>query len=358
MNKKQFISFVCFCTLALSLIFATGQLFRDKDTTLAGFYSQPDNSIDAIIVGSSHVNSGYIPAVLWEEYGISAHNVFSWSQPIWIGYHYIEEAFKTQDIQLVVLDLFGMMYGNSHEQPQEIDKINYRNSFSIDVGVNRWHMMQTVANCGIDLQEPTDFINIIRYHTAWKNIDSRMFTYDNHNDPDFFRGYGLQTVVADMQAPAVAEKVQPRMPYNTAVKYLDKIVELSKQKNFQLMFVMTPYNYAPEEQELFEWLENYAYEKGINIINYATDYESIGFDYSTDMSDSTHLNYKGALKVTRHLGDFISENYPQLVNKHHPVAELLDEDARKVYRVFHVNETTLQNSTEQEEEKNQSQEYT
>ena len=175
MNKKQFISFICFCTLAISIIFATGQLFRDKSTTIAGYYSIPDNTVDAVIVGSSHVNSGYIPAVLWQEYGISAYNVYSWSQPVWISYHYIEEALKTQDIKLVVLDMYGMMYGNSHEQPVEIDKVNYRNSFSIDVGINRWKMMQTVADCGIDLKDPVEFINIIRYHTAWKNINKEMF---------------------------------------------------------------------------------------------------------------------------------------------------------------------------------------
>ena len=339
MNKKQFISFVCFCTLALSLIFATGQLFRDKVTSMAGFYSQPDNTIDAIIVGSSHVNSGYIPAVLWEEYGISAHNVYSWSQPIWIGYHYIEEAFKTQDIKLVVVDLYGMMYGNSHEQPQEIDKVSYRNSFSIDVGLNRWKMMQTVENCGIDLQEANDFINIVRYHTAWKNIDSEMFTYDNHNDPDLFRGYGYQTEVNAITPPTVPENVQPRMPYDTAVKYLDKISAIAEKRNVDMVFVITPYQFQPEERELFAWLENYAQEKEIPLINYAQNYDSIGFDHSVDMADMSHLNYKGALKTTRNLGEFIVKNYPHLVNRQHPYAQQLDADAQKVYRVLQINET-------------------
>lgn len=339
MTKKQFISFICFCTLALSMIFATGQLFRDKSTTLAGYYSIPDNTVDTIIVGSSHVNSGYIPAVLWKEYGISAYNVYSWSQPIWIGYHYIEEALKSQDIKLVVLDMYGMMYGNSHEQPVEIDKVNYRNSFSIDVGWNRLRMMQTVATCGIDLRDPVEFINIVRYHTAWKNISKEMFTYDNHNDYDYFRGYGLQTNVKNVTSPVKITDVQPRMPYDTAVKYLDKIVELSEEKDFELVFTVTPYQFYESENELFLWLENYAAEKNIPFINYAADYSSIDFDYAADMADKSHLNYKGAFKVTRHLGQFITDNYPDLINRNNRDTSTFDADAAKVYRVFEVNET-------------------
>lgn len=339
MTKKQFISFICFCTLALSMIFATGQLFRDKSTTLAGYYSIPDNTVDTIIVGSSHVNSGYIPAVLWKEYGISAYNVYSWSQPIWISYHYIEEALKSQDIKLVVLDMYGMMYGNSHEQPVEIDKVNYRNSFSIDVGWNRLRMMQTVANCGIDLRDPVEFINIVRYHTAWKNINKEMFTYDNHNDYDFFKGYGLQTNIENVTPPVKVADAQPRMPYDTAVKYLDKIVELSEKKDFDLVFTVTPYQFYESENELFVWLENYAAEKSIPFINYAADYSMVDLSYATDMADTSHLNYKGALKISRHLGQFIAKNYPQLVNRDNENASSFDIDAAKVYRVFELNET-------------------
>ncbi|MBR4036274.1 MAG: hypothetical protein IKJ05_06045 [Oscillospiraceae bacterium] len=342
MSKKQFVSFICFCTLALSLIFSTGELFKDKSTTLAGYYSQPENTIDVIVVGSSHVNSGYIPAVLWKEYGISAHNVFSWSQPIWISYHYIEEALKTQDIKMIVLDTYGVMYGNSHEQPSEVDKVSYRNSFSIDTGINRWRMIQTVDDCGIDLRDPVDFLNIIRYHTAWKNINSEMFTYDSHNDPDFFRGYGLQTNVENVRAPVKNTDAPRRMPYETALKYLDKIVELAEKKDIQLILAHTPYQFYPEENEIFNWLENYASEKNIPYINYAADYRDIGFDYSADMADMSHLNYKGAFKITRHLGQFISDNYPEMINESNPDRQLLDKDADKAYRVFKLHETRIE----------------
>ncbi|MEG0091051.1 MAG: hypothetical protein RSA20_04460 [Oscillospiraceae bacterium] len=53
MNKKQFLHLASFAVVALGLIFAMGQLFRDKDTTLASFYSEPKNTIDVITVGQA-----------------------------------------------------------------------------------------------------------------------------------------------------------------------------------------------------------------------------------------------------------------------------------------------------------------
>ena len=85
MTKKQGISLCVFLSLCAAMLLGLSWLLRDRETSLSSLYSEPENSVDVLIVGSSHVNSGYIPAVLWQEYGISAHNVYSWSQPMWIS---------------------------------------------------------------------------------------------------------------------------------------------------------------------------------------------------------------------------------------------------------------------------------
>ncbi|MEG0020846.1 MAG: hypothetical protein RR728_09885, partial [Oscillospiraceae bacterium] len=293
MNKKQFLHLASFAVVALGLIFAMGQLFRDKDTTLASFYSEPKNTVDVIAVGSSHVNSGVIPAVFWQDYGINAHNVYSWGQPMWISYHYIKEALRFQSPKVVVLDMYGIMYGNSAEQPKGIDEVNYRSSFSIDPSLNFLEMTQTVGDCGIDLKNPIDFLNPIRFHTAWKRLSEENFTKNPHKEYSYLKGYGIQDGVTRIEMADILSPVQPRMPYDTAVKYLDKIVELSKKEGFQLVFTMLPYQFRLDERELFAWVSDYAKEKNIPFLNYCEgDGQRIGFDYATDFSDRGHTNYK------------------------------------------------------------------
>ena len=44
-------------------------------------------------------------------------------------------------------------------------------------------------------------------------------------------------------------------------------------------------------------------------INFNDIYNEVGFDYSTDLGDSSHCNYNGAKKVTNYLADYINTNY-------------------------------------------------
>ncbi|MEG1863607.1 MAG: hypothetical protein RR198_08395, partial [Oscillospiraceae bacterium] len=338
MNKKQFFRFSIFTLLTLTMIYCTGQLFRDKDTTLSSFYSEPPQTIELISVGSSHVNSGVIPAVFWREEGINAHNVFSWGQPVWISYHYIKEAFRSQTPKVVVLDLFGMMYGNSGEQPKEIDETNYRNSFSIDPSLNFLQMTRTVSTCGIDLRDPIDFLNPIRFHTAWKNLSKTNFTYNPHKQHSYLKGFGIQCGNIPAKLSDTSTPVSPKMPYDTAVKYLEKIVQLSKDYDFKLIFVMLPYEYMPEERALFAWLREYSAENNIPFLNYCEeDGERIGFDFTKDFSDTTHVNYTGAYKLSRDMASFVAENYFKEAPTPPENKEQLDIDTKKVYRVLKVN---------------------
>lgn len=307
MKKKRLAATVLFLALAGGMLGGLSWLLRDRETTLAGFYSEPKNSVDVLIVGSSHVNNGYAPALLWGEYGISAYNVYSWSQPMWISYHYIREALRTQKPRAIVLEMFGMTYGHSYIMPEEIDRTSYANSFNIDETLNYYEMLGTVKRCGLDLRKPADFLNLPRYHTRWKNLSARMFTYDPHQQPDYLRGYGLNFALAPREQPDFALPAQSLEPYEYAVEYLHKIVALCRQKNIPLIFALTPYSYTQDEAGIFRWLTDYAAQQGIPFLNYnGADGKRVGIDFAADLGDVGHLNYYGAVKVTRDLGAYLS----------------------------------------------------
>ena len=77
-KAKRWMRNLLFAALVTVLLVFFSWLLRDRATTLSAMYSEPDNSLDVLIVGSSHVNSGYIPNILWEENDASACNVYSW----------------------------------------------------------------------------------------------------------------------------------------------------------------------------------------------------------------------------------------------------------------------------------------
>ena len=170
------------------MLYGTANLLRDRETTLADLYSEEKGSIDMVIVGSSHVNNGIIPNIFWEENGISATNAYSWAQPTWTAYYYIREALRVQDPDIVILDLYGMTYGNSYIMPEEIDRINYENSFNIDMNLNFLGLIRTSEKVGLDLRYYEDFLNLPRYHTRWKDLDSEDADLRSPQRPGFPQG--------------------------------------------------------------------------------------------------------------------------------------------------------------------------
>ncbi len=339
--KKKIIELIAFALLAAAAIMGVSYALADRETTFSAVYSEPDNSVDVMIVGSSHVNSGYIPSMLWEENNLSSVNAFSWSQPMWVSYHYIVEGLKTQSPDYIVLEMYGMTYGHSYIMPQEIDKTSYNNSFNLDPSWNRWQLIKTAEFCGLDLRNAQDFLYISRYHTRWKTFDWSYLSYNSHNQHDYLKGYGYLTSARNIETPVVDIAQEELVPYEYCVEYLDKIVKLCEEKGIKLIFTMTPYVYASEETGVINWVERYSAEKGIPFFNYlyGEDYERIGFDYSTDLADTGHCNYSGATKITQDLCNYLESVGASLQTKEqHPYFEMLCEDYSRYERVPALNE--------------------
>lgn len=343
---KKTLRIISFLLLLAVFLFASSWMLRDRQTTLACLYSEPDNSLDVIIVGSSHVNSGYIPNILWQENNAAACNVFSWSQPIWVSYHYIKEALRSQSPKVVVLDLFGATYGHSYIVPEEIDKTSYANSFQMDLSLNFFEMLTTVERCGIDLRNYEDFLNIPRYHTRWKQFSLNMLSYNPHKMKDPLKGYGLGLATAPFEI-ASAQDTEPQVPYEYCVEYLDKIVDLCKKEDIKLIFTLTPYVYGEQEPPIYSWLSQYAKQNNIVFLNYnGADGDRVGFDAATDLQDMGHVNLYGAQKITNDLSDYLKKNFDFGTKEQHSNYVQLNNDYITYQRILSVQDILVESDTE------------
>ena len=342
-NYKKIIGSVIFCLLTFAMLYGAANLLRDRETTLSALYSEEKDSVDMVIVGSSHVNNGIIPNIFWQENHIAAVNVYSWAQPTWTAYYYIREALEEQQPDIVLLDLYCMTYGNSYIMPEEIDRINYANSFNIDMNLNYLGLIRTSEKVGLDLRPYEEFLNLPRYHTRWKELNWKMISYNPHKNRDFLKGYGLSYQSQAQQQP-LYESEERVVPYEYCVEYLDKIVALCEKEGVDLIFTMIPYVYNETEVKIDNWLTDYAEEHAIPYISYIGDAkQEVALDYATDFSDNGHLNWYGAQKITNHLSGVLKQSYPDYKKEDHPNWELLDEDYQKYLRVLEANQLMAEN---------------
>jgi hypothetical protein len=72
---------------------------------LEGLYNS-DDPYDVVLMGSSHINGGIDPNVLWKQYGITSFNYATGGQPLDVTYYLLREVLKKHTPAIVVVDLF------------------------------------------------------------------------------------------------------------------------------------------------------------------------------------------------------------------------------------------------------------
>ena len=116
MKIKNAAKIVIFCILFLFLLNRIYDIFSWKDTagdyysSMDSFYDLEKDMVDVLFLGSSHVYCSVIPAQLWEDYGMASFNMAISGQDLASSYYSFKEALKTQDLDVVCVDLYGCVF--------------------------------------------------------------------------------------------------------------------------------------------------------------------------------------------------------------------------------------------------------
>jgi len=269
-----------------------------------GFYALSDNSIDYLILGSSHVFHGIKPAVI-DEYGyISGYELSTGVQKTWISYYYLKEALKTQSPKVVLLDTFMIFNSNPNDEARNRMALDYmRPSENKEEAIK--------ATIGEDEDILSYMFPILRYHGRISELTIEDFTYMFKDKTNPNKGY--MSTGGDS-----ATEVKFLHYWNNygdyilweedskAKEYLDKIVDLCNENNIKLILFKTPVAKYWDYNMLVTTTE-YADEKGIRFIDFNSEVEEIGLSTATDFYDYSHLNKTGADKFSKYLTKYILE---------------------------------------------------
>ena len=273
------------------------------------FYEMDKDSIDVLFFGSSVAVNAFIPQEIYNTYGITSYNLGSEQQSIYLSYYWLKEALRFQSPKVVVLDAKFMM--NLHPE----------NPINTTEGLTRkcldpmkWSKVkrEAVHNlCLLDEEqsELSYYLINLRYHSRW----SRLQEYDINEDmvdisalkgyaPTTDYGPASYTTYEQTDASATTE-FAPLMQ-----EYLDKMADLCKENNIQLVLVDLPGN------EMNDAINNthtsYAEKRGIDYYNLCSTkyYEMIGAVLPKENTLS-HENIWGAIKTSRFFGNLLKDTY-------------------------------------------------
>ena len=263
---------------------------------------------DVIFVGDCEIFESFVPAVLWEEYGISAYLRGGAQQLVWHSYYLLEDALRYETPRAVVFNVYALKYGEPQKEAY--------NRMALD-GME-WSPVKAEA-IRASMTEEEDFLTYLfpffRYHSRWSELTAEDFAYAWRDKPAVSdSGYLMQTgiIPADTQADYTPEPLIDYTLPATAMAYLDRMRALCAEKGIELILVKAPTNFW-RYHWYDEWdaqITDYADEHGLAYYNLIPKSAEMGLDMATDTYDGgAHLNVYGAEKLTRYFGKILAKDH-------------------------------------------------
>lgn len=300
--KKNLIRVGFVVILAATLYLAASVLSIKSEhgvNQASGMYWQPENSIDVVMLGTSHIHCDINTGLLWEKFGIASYDYSGAEQPLWMTYHYLKELYKYQEPEMIVLDLYAPAAFKEDYQYKWIAENIYGMKFSL----NKLQMLAVSV-------EPEKlgqyFPSFAVYHNRYDELEAEDFEnfFWNSQEKEAFKGYTPYWNREPQQRPEFSESRSDGLTPKSE-KYLRKIIADIKKQGSRLVLIVSPYIVSADEQRTYNRIEEIAREEGIAFINYNEYYDEIGIDFEKDFNDGSHLNYWGSCKFTEYLGEYL-----------------------------------------------------
>ncbi len=277
----------------------------NKEGALVSEYYDEAGGHDLIFVGDCEVYESFVPAYLWERYGISSYVRGSAQQLVWQSYYLLEETLKYETPKAVVFNVMALKYGEPQREAY--------NRMTLD-GM-RWSSSK-IAAVNASMTEEESFIEyvfpLLRFHSRITELTKDDFRYAFKDNKVSHSGYLMETgIVPQTDFSEGRAEVDYEIDDN-AWKYLDMMRELCEEKGIELILVKAPTNswmyWWHDEWEM--QVDGYAEKHGLSYYNFIPLADEMGIDWSTDTYDAgAHLNVYGAEKLTEYFGQILRDGH-------------------------------------------------
>lgn len=265
------------------------------------FYATEPDSLDVLFMGTSHAFYSFSPQMLYDEYGITSHNLGTCAQTMLATRWWVEEAVKRQSPKAIVLETFAF--------PWEL------NSEYTRMALNGMRWSATKVDAMLDLargldEDPSSYLmSNLLFHDRWEELEQNDFTGTECAPelrgwlPAFWAdgGEGFQPLSEE-----IGEDPEKLSDYVRG--QLDRICEVCYLNDIKLVLVTVPSK--SWTQEAHDMTAKYVSEKhGVEYydLNCAGLYGEIGYDYENDATDEGgHANVDGARKMTSWVGRLLT----------------------------------------------------
>ena len=279
--------------------------------TFRTFYGMEKDSVDILILGTSHAATGFNPQDFYDAANLRVFNLASSGQAVWASYYWLNEALNYQSPKVVIYDV-NYLFSNKYNEA-----LNRKTLDNMRLGAVKLEAARA-ASASDETGEETVISYILpffRYHARWSSLNEWDFTGADVESPSALKGFWIYPNTARYEEmvpldPADSDETAEFDP--DSFSWFVKIQELCEENGIRLVLTKTPAHQFTLEQH--NAMQQYADENGMAFydFNTASLYAETGFDYASDMNDAgetnAHANPSGARKMSAYLAEQIVAN--------------------------------------------------
>ena len=277
------------------------------------FYNEDTNSLDVVIMGASDVCTGFAPGYAYDKYGYTSYLYAIDSNPSFLYQYELQEILKTQQPQLILVEVEGFLY----DEIDEIDEEARLRIFAENIPMSL-NKLKTIFKHPTE-DKLSNLIPFVKYHSDWQNTNDLRYRYSHktvgYNDPALLKNIYTYTMVND-EVPQynIQNDYTSKDFFSLSEEHLRDFLEFCQQEQIDyVVFIRFPHKIVNEDCYYKFLFSNRAGEI-ISQYNYPwIDLErrtaEIGIDYQTDFFDYDHLNVYGQQKLTCYISKLITEDY-------------------------------------------------
>lgn len=285
---------------------------------IAEYYKEEKNH-EVIFIGDCEVYANFSPMVMYEKEGITSYVRGTSQQLIWQSYGILKETFRYEIPKVVVLNVNSLRYSEPVSEAY--------NRLTLDK--MKWSK-EKIEIIEASMTEEENFLSyvfpILRYHSRFSQLTKEDVEYLFQTKKNTFNGFLVNKNVKPA-GNLPTKKILPDYQFaDICYEYLDKMVELCKENNVQLVLIKAPSLYPYWYDEYNEQIVEYAKNHDVDFYNLKEVADQIGINYQTDTYDGgLHLNLNGATKLSNYFATLLKEKY-------HLVDYRKEETVNKIYQ--------------------------
>lgn len=296
------------------------------DITWETFYKQKKKTVDMLFFGNSHLGNGLDLNIVNAKTNAKVYNIYSSGQTLSQTYYNVKEALNYQSPKLILIESYSISGDKIfflEDKPVNVDSVPFYSKIqSFDpkkLGIVKYEEFK-------DLYREEEIIPtlfpFIRNHTEWskpEKVKENILKRNSKSESKYY--FGSSNTIWNLSEESSKEyKNKNFEKYKFRVSqsqenYFEKIVDLAQENDIKILVLTIPffkeYRNRIDYSSMNKAINGLVNKHKIEYLDLNEVYPDLDYHYFANdkVGHNQHLNYKGAIKVSNYLADFINKKF-------------------------------------------------